>query len=145
MVTLTLKLPPSVNALYRNVARVGRVKTAAYRSWVTAAHYSIIAQAIPPRLVEPPYHISIRLPLRMRGDASNRVKAIEDALVKAGVLSDDSRVYALTVRRDEEISADVCRVTITQEGPQWWNEKASGRRGARSPRGSSSAPRVGAR
>lgn len=142
---LTLRLPPSVNALYRNVAKVGRVKTAAYRQWVQAAHYSIIAQAFPPRLVEPPYSVSIRLPLRMRGDVSNRVKAIEDALVKAGVMTDDSRVYALNVRRDDEIAADTCKVTVQTEGPTWWTTRTSGRPGARSGGRSSSARLRGVR
>lgn len=143
---LTLRLPPSVNALYRNVARVGRVKTAAYRAWINAAHYSIIAQASPPRLVEPPYYVAIRLPMRMRGDVSNRIKAIEDACVKAGVMVDDSRVYAVTVRRDNTIAADHCSVTISTEGTPWWRTRkiANGQRSARSSRAPRSASRRGA-
>lgn len=122
-VVATLSLPPSVNALTRNVPGIGRVKTRAYKAWVRNAHYSIIAQIAPPRMIEAPYSVTIRLPLRMRGDVSNRVKAIEDALVRAGVMVDDSRVYALTVRRDAEVKPDTCRVMIQTEGEQWWKSR----------------------
>lgn len=109
--TLRLETPPSVNNLFRNVRGRGRVKTSAYRSWQNAAVFSIFAQTPPHRLIAAPYFIRIDLPLKMRGDIDGRLKAAIDALVAAGVLSDDRHVMSLHARRILE-PANVCRITV---------------------------------
>ncbi len=53
MIRITLPLPPSVNALYRNVAKRGRVKTERYNTWLQAAGWALKEQK--PGKVEGPY------------------------------------------------------------------------------------------
>ena len=43
-ITLTLPLPPSVNAAYCNVAGVGRVKTKKYKEWEKEAYEACLTQ-----------------------------------------------------------------------------------------------------
>jgi len=111
--TLRLMLPPSANKLFFN-ARKGRVKTDAYRGWRNDAVRSIFAQSTPPREITGPYRVTIDLPLKMRGDIDNRMKAALDALVVAGVLSDDKHVMTLIARRVLQ-AKDICLITVETE------------------------------
>jgi Holliday junction resolvase RusA-like endonuclease len=95
MATFYLDLAPSVNAMYRNVPKVGRVKTSAYTSWVKNALNELIAQKARP--VTPPVAITIELPETMRGDLDGRLKGTIDLMVKAGVVPDDNRRYVRSV------------------------------------------------
>ena len=86
--TLEFERPPSVNALTRNVPGVGRVKTRAYKDWLDIALLQI--NAARPGCVRGWYHIAVRLRFGAAGaDLNNFWKAIEDCLVKAGVVQDD--------------------------------------------------------
>jgi Holliday junction resolvase RusA-like endonuclease len=114
MTTLDLPLPPSVNNMFANNPLGGRFRTTAYRRWASDARWSVIAQTPMPRLVAPPYRVEIELPRGMRGDISNRVKAIEDLLVAAGVLEDDRHVVVLLVRRGER-APGTCGVHVATE------------------------------
>lgn len=93
--TFDLAVPPSTNAAYTNVPGVGRVKTKAYREWIRGELKVLIAQRAQP--VTTPVSIEIFLPLGVRGDASNRIKATEDILVRAGVIPDDDKKYVRSV------------------------------------------------
>jgi Holliday junction resolvase RusA-like endonuclease len=92
-VEFTVPCPPSVNALYRNAPGRGRVKTAAYYDYQTLAITAIKRQRVP--------HIPGRVVMicgveraRNTSDISNRIKALEDCIVKAGVIEDDRFVTA---------------------------------------------------
>lgn len=111
--TLRLMLPPSANALFFN-ARKGRVKSGAYRGWRNDAVRSIFAQSTAPREITGPYRVTIDLPLKMRGDIDNRMKAALDALVVANVLSDDKHVMTLIARRVLQ-AKDICQITVETE------------------------------
>lgn len=87
---------PSVNAMYRNVPGVGRVKSTEYKQWAKAAlqelTFAMLAykrsQTATPK---PPLCLTIHVPdTGGRGDASNRIKAVEDVLVRAGIIADDN-------------------------------------------------------
>jgi Holliday junction resolvase RusA-like endonuclease len=95
---LRLPMPPSVNASYANVPGKGRVSTAALRTWKAAATAEIL-RALPAAGDRPVFRgcveIAIRLPVPARGepDADNRIKPVQDALVAAGIILDDSWRY----------------------------------------------------
>lgn len=96
---ISLPIPPSVNALYRNVPNIGRVRTSAYNSWVKQAdkHFLLQKRSLTP--VTGHYAMKISLPKMIRGDVSNRIKAAEDYCVSRGLTADDSQSQSLTIER----------------------------------------------
>lgn len=90
--TVSLPVPPSVNAAWRNVARVGRVKTRDYARWQKGAILAIFAQVRADRRIEGNIAVRIDLPARTRGDLDNRLKPILDALVASRRIDDDVHV-----------------------------------------------------
>jgi Holliday junction resolvase RusA-like endonuclease len=99
VVALSLPVPPSVNALYRNVPRRGRVKTRAYRQWLNSAGWEIQLQR--QGCIGAGFEVEITLPLKTRGDIDNRVKPTLDALTKFGVIRDDRDCRSITVRKGD--------------------------------------------
>jgi Holliday junction resolvase RusA-like endonuclease len=89
-ISLVLPLPVSVNAAYRNVLHVGRVKTAAYKNWLAEARLMTLVQR--KGRIEGPYaiHIEIDRPDKRRRDLSNLLKTLEDFIVAQGYVEDDS-------------------------------------------------------
>jgi Holliday junction resolvase RusA-like endonuclease len=107
--TFVLAVSPSTNHLYTNARGKGRRKTKQYASWIRGELKALVAQRARP--IEPPVSILITLPELTRGDASNRVKAAEDLLVRAGVIPNDSKsvVREVTVRYGK---IDLMRVEV---------------------------------
>jgi crossover junction endodeoxyribonuclease RusA len=97
---LLIPYPPSVNHLFATKRGGGRVKTAAYRSWITEAGWMIQSQ--PDRLHRHTGKVSftmlVRRPDSRRRDQSNLIKAVEDLLVRHGILIDDSLIEEIRVR-----------------------------------------------
>ena len=94
--SFSLPFPPSVNGLFAhgNVGgKVRRFPTKAYKAWRREAIIRIRSHRLP-QFKEP---VVIKLALTPRDarrrDASNYVKAVEDALVEAGLLADDDQRY----------------------------------------------------
>lgn len=111
---IDLPLPPSVNALYRNVPGRGRVKTGVYKTWRAAAdRYAWRQKPVGgfPRF-ERDFEIVIRVPANMQGDVDNRAKATLDVLKDWLIISDDRHAVAVTVRRCMSIAFGECRVTV---------------------------------
>jgi crossover junction endodeoxyribonuclease RusA len=94
-----IKLPvsPSVNSLFRNVRGKGRVKTGAYKAWITEAGLKLNLQRPVPVLG--PVHITIRVPDTSRADLDNLAKGPIDLLVAHGLIDDDRHVCALHLIR----------------------------------------------
>lgn len=90
MIRITLPLPPSTNALYRNVAKRGRVKTERYNTWLQAAGWALKEQK--PGKVEGPYCLWLYCgkPDNRRRDLANLEKAVSDLLVAHKIVEDDS-------------------------------------------------------
>ena len=93
--------PPSTNALYANRRfgkGRGRVKTAAYRAWITTAGWEIREQH-PGALPHYPgvFELEIWLP-GSRRDIDN-IKAIPDLLKTMGLISDDKHMILLKTMR----------------------------------------------
>ena len=92
-VSFTIPMPPSVNHLYKNVKGVGRVKTKAYDDFTMMAVAAIRRQSVPRiegRIVAI-WGVERRSD---QADVSNRLKAAEDSLVKAGIIEDDRFITA---------------------------------------------------
>jgi Holliday junction resolvase RusA-like endonuclease len=96
-----LPTPPSVNAMYKN-ARRGRVKTDAYKDWITEAGYCYNTQKKRGPDIEGPYRVEIHLPKNVRGDIDNRQKAVLDFLVMVGATPDDKHCQSVMATRGED-------------------------------------------
>lgn len=86
-VRVSLPVPISVNASTGNVRGKGRVKTAAYNSWLDEAVLLLRVSKAKIKSQHWSYHAA--LPINYQRDCDNCLKPLQDALVKAGVTSDD--------------------------------------------------------
>jgi crossover junction endodeoxyribonuclease RusA len=93
MITLTLPYPPSVNHLYA-VVNGRKVLSAKGRQYIALVHDTARRQlgAVCLGAVRIAYTATVFPPDHRRRDLSNLVKAVEDALTKAGIWDDDSQV-----------------------------------------------------
>jgi Holliday junction resolvase RusA-like endonuclease len=125
--TLRLPLPPSTNALYRNVRGVGRVKTRKYNTWLNvAASYALVQKPHEgfPRFGRD-FEVIVLIPAKTRGDVDNRAKATLDILTAWLIISDDRFATAVTIRRVLDMPADECRVTVRPSFTSTENVSAS--------------------
>lgn len=87
-----LPRPPSVNAMFRNVPGVGRVKTGDYVAWKKEAMREMMVQRVGQEIPKAPVQITVCLPdAKGRWDADNYVKAPLDCLKAMGVIEDDNK------------------------------------------------------
>lgn len=115
VLVLNLPLPPSTNKLYANVPGKGRVRTREYKRWsIAALNYSWLSKpqgGFP--FFDGAFEMQITLPLKMRGDITNRIKAVEDWLKKpAGIVADDKHTHTATVARGSDVEPGFCRVFV---------------------------------
>lgn len=106
---VTLPIPPSTNNLFKNVRR-GRAKSGDYRDWIALAGWNLRQLQIAP--VRGRYELSITVAEAMRGDISNRIKAVEDLFVALKLTDDDRRCGTLHVYRSDEQRTGTCRVSV---------------------------------
>lgn len=101
-----LPLPPSTNNLYANKRGGGRVLTEEGRAYKEAVMKQLMTEGARARCPETPIVFSLWLlfPDRQRRDASNCVKAIEDALCSYLLYDDrhhhELRIYKALDRRN---------------------------------------------
>lgn len=95
-VAFTMSTPPSANHLFKNVKGVGRVKTKHYDDFVRMGVADIRRQSIPLLSGNVVAIIGVE---RMSGsaDIDNRLKAMLDTIVEAGVIDDDSLITAIAL------------------------------------------------
>jgi crossover junction endodeoxyribonuclease RusA len=98
---LKIPPPPSVNALFANVAGRGRVRSARYRQWATQAGWMLQSQrALWPAIVAgQPYSVALRLPVDYRSDIDNAAKGPIDLLVSLGIVPDDRLMVELLISK----------------------------------------------
>lgn len=114
---LTLPVPPSVNAAYRNrtsrdnPGARGRIKTPAYKAWEAEAHLEVMRQR--PGRISGPVAIALKVARRSsQADIDNRIKPLVDFLVHASLIDDDRNVTAVSAEwAPRELGR--CLVTIT--------------------------------
>jgi Holliday junction resolvase RusA-like endonuclease len=97
-----LPMPPSTNNLYATARNGRRFTTSAYRTWKGEAD-SLVMMLGPRRAFDCPVKVTVALtpgPRCRRSDADNRLKAVQDCLVRMGILVDDDRefVHEITAR-----------------------------------------------
>ena len=94
-----IPMPPSVNSMYRNAGKKGRVKSPSYKFWLDKA-VPLLRKWSRPLTYPVAIEIVIHEKMSARSDIDNRCKAVLDAMVAAGVLHDDGRKYVdrLSVR-----------------------------------------------
>ena len=120
---LEVPIPPSTNQLYRNVSRKGRVKTTKYKAWLKEALW-VIKAGIP--VLEPPVQVGVTIyggkGFSVQSDISNRVKALEDALVETGRIPDDNVQFVTECRQryfsGNERARCVLTVVDSREGEE---------------------------
>ena len=106
MIRATLPLPPSANALFRNLKSGGRAKTAAYKAWIEEAGYHLMQawrEAGKPEIEPQAMLLTISLGLTdRRRDAGNCLKAIEDLLCRCLPVPDDRWNDVIAIGRAPE-------------------------------------------
>lgn len=108
---LTLPLPPSLNNLYANTKR-GRWKTDEGKAYAKEAGWKAKEQGAE-YLGKVDVVVTYRFHMNRRGDLSNRVKAIEDALTGI-VWHDDRQVQRYTAERVAPDGEPYVEVEITE-------------------------------
>jgi crossover junction endodeoxyribonuclease RusA len=110
-----LPFPPSVNNLFLNVARGGRVKTAKYWAWEKEA------DALKPGGIvrlngELVAVYTFGRPDKRRRDVANLEKAIGATLTRWGVMEDDCQIVDIRLRwgKADEINPGECRVELVE-------------------------------
>ena len=101
--TFDLPMPPSVNAMFSNVAGRGRVKTKVYRAWIAEAGWMLVAQRNqqgPHRRIDDAVRVEVDAyrPASRRRDLDNILKALLDLLTHTQTIKDDSQVVEINAR-----------------------------------------------
>lgn len=111
---MILPLPPSINSYYaqymgrRILSKKGRdFKKTVYECCISKNERRFGDARI--KLI-----VIINPADRRKMDISNRIKSLEDALVYAGVIDDDSQVDQIYISRGEIIKGGRCEVSIVQ-------------------------------
>jgi crossover junction endodeoxyribonuclease RusA len=120
LVRLTITdMPPSTNGLRKTFIKDGKVvsvKSNEYASWREAALWEIAAQRA--GRIEGPYRLTIAAQRHWRSkrarDIDNIIKPISDALVKAGVVHDDSLAECVSAKWADDLGGKAV-VIIVQE------------------------------
>lgn len=95
-----LPIPPSTNKLYRNVPKVGRVKTGYYAAWIEEAGLRLNGQRTE-TFGKMNVNVAMTVPTDLRRDLDNYAKATLDLLTRHSIWHDDSQVQKLTIERGD--------------------------------------------
>ena len=118
MIALSLPIPPSVNAMYRNVPKIGRVKTSVGKEWARQAGWMARKQLGPvkERLI-PSGDVKLTILIERKKrhtDLDNTLKGILDLLTQMWVYTDDSQVAHIDIKWG---SVEGCLVKVEAIGP----------------------------
>lgn len=100
MIMLSLPMPPSTNALYRNVAGRGRVKTERYKTWLRAAGNEVLATPLSRRApIKGKFTLTVLAgrPDKGQRDLDNLLKAVGDLLQAHELIENDCLAESITV------------------------------------------------
>lgn len=108
----TLPIPPSVNAAYNPVNFRGKtvmLPDASLSAFKRVAAKMLMVQRRPREPLDGKIAVTVAV-ARQKGDLDNRLKAAIDAIVKAGIIRDDSCVETIEARWDDAIKD--CAITV---------------------------------
>lgn len=114
MYKITLTAPPSVNSLYTNVRKVGRVKTPAYKQWQELAMWEMKVRPVV-KFIEPVRVVINIGKCTLARDADNFCKSALDFLVKAQVIQNDNlgHVHEVVSRKAfDEVQEGKIRIDV---------------------------------
>ena len=102
-----LPMPPSVNNMHANRPGIGRVKTKAYREWITEAGFMLLAQRNRQgkhKRIDGPIAVTVEAyrPANKRRDLDNILKPLLDLLTKTQTIKDDSQIVDIWARWVDE-------------------------------------------
>lgn len=110
-------MPPSANGLRKSFIHEGKVvsvKSDGYADWRKAAVDQIKSQGV--GRISGPYRLSIVAQRNWRSkrarDIDNVIKPISDALVKAGVVQDDSLAECVTARWADDLQGHAAVIDV---------------------------------
>ena len=108
---LVLPLPPTINS-YWGFSGHRRFLTLGAREFKTAVAHEVNLQPI--RFGDAKLEMTVTINFRdkRKADISNRIKALEDALVQAGLMDDDSQIKVLHVYEGPIVKGGRCTVKI---------------------------------
>lgn len=111
-VELKLPFPVSVNNLFINVPKRGRVRSSAYRNWALEAGVAVHVQRVPKMLGEVSVCIALCAPDKRRRDADNAAKAVLDLLATHAIIEGDDSRFVRSIQTKWVASGDPCTVTV---------------------------------
>ena len=110
-------MPPSTNGLRKSFIKDGKVvstKSKEYAAWREAALWEIAAQRA--GRIDGPYSLTIAAQRNWRSkrarDIDNLIKPISDALVKAGIVQDDSLAESVTARWADDLQGHAAVIDV---------------------------------
>lgn len=126
-INFLLPVPPSANNLFFNLPKGGRAETQRYRAWQVEAGWRMKEQTIE-RLEPGPVEMTVSVPFNARRDLSNHLKAIEDFVVKQGILVDDRAkyVHSIVLRWHHLENCSECAVIIRRVNDCFEKKEANG-------------------
>lgn len=118
MIRITLTdMPPSTNGLRSSFIQDGKVrsvKSKTYASWRQAAGWEIASQR--PGRIEGPYRLLVAAQRNWRSnrarDIDNVIKPVSDALVAAGIVTDDSLAESVTAKWADDLGGPAIVVLV---------------------------------
>ena len=112
--TLILPLPPSINSYFATFQGRRIISKAGRDFKKFTADYCLVSRV--PKFGSSRLSMCLSIHPRDRriNDLSNRIKSLEDALVQAGVMDDDSQIDFLQVKRGEIRKGGECVVMIKE-------------------------------
>jgi crossover junction endodeoxyribonuclease RusA len=124
MIRVTIStMPPSANGMRKSFVKAGKVmsvKSDEYVDWLDDVLWPIKAQCKGKR-IDGPYSLSLAVQRHWRSkrarDIDNIIKPVSDALVKAGVVKDDSLAESVSAKWADDLGGPAV-VALIQEAQE---------------------------
>lgn len=123
MIRVTIStMPPSANGMRKSFVKAGKVmsvKSDEYVAWLDPMLWEIAGQRV--GRIDGPYSLSLAVQRHWRSkrarDIDNIIKPVSDALVKAGVVKDDSLAESVSAKWADDLGGPAV-VAIIQEAQE---------------------------
>jgi len=99
-VIVTMPVPPSLNKLWARAPGGKRVRSQAYRAWISTAAWLVKTQIVGMEPLSCRFNLEIEVPVSRR-DTGNWEKALCDLCQTAGVITNDGNAHRITITPTE--------------------------------------------